>query len=138
MRVFPDITLTSPDLSMWLWIIIPFSLAGLFLFAEFVIERQTEKRRGAPVVGVGFVLMGIALFVGMMGVTLVPDAIHTIETQKVVAALEGIGFQDVRLSLDQNSFGGYYDGELVRGVFIEDPSHENVYNVYETPPPSRD
>lgn len=135
MREFPDITLPDPDYALWLWVIVPLILAGLFLWSEQIIERVTEKRRGKPTVGVGYILMGISLLVGVMAFTLVPDYIEATRATAAVSALESIGFQDVRISLDKGTFGAYYDGELMRGVIVPDVAHPGNYSVYETPPP---
>ncbi|QIG57959.1 hypothetical protein SEA_PAULODIABOLI_275 [Microbacterium phage PauloDiaboli] len=138
MREFPDIVIAAPNYSLWLWLLVPAVLAAGFFFLEGIIERSTEKRLGKPLVGIGFVAMGIALFVSAMSIPLVPGAIAAERNASAVQALEDIGFQDIRLNVDAGTFGAYYEGELMRGALIEDQAHKNTYMVVETPPPSKE
>lgn len=135
MRDFPDIAIPDPDYVLWLWVVVPVILAAVFWFAENLIERITEKRLGKPVVGIGYVFMGISLMVAVMAFTIVPDYIEAQREVSAVNAMEKIGFQDIRLSLDKGTFGAYYEGELMRGVLVPDAAHPGMFSVYETPAP---
>lgn len=136
MRTFPDITIAAPNYSLWLWLVIPALLAIVFLILEGVIERFTEKRFKKPIVGIGYIAMGIALFVAAMSIPLVPAAISTERSASAIRALESAGFEDVRLNVDAGTFGAYYEGELMRGALVEDQAHPGIFMVVETPPPS--
>jgi hypothetical protein len=135
MREFPDIVVADPNYWLWLWLIIPAALAVGFLLAEFIIERWTEKKWGKAVVGVGYIAMGVMLFISAMAITLVPDAIYAQHNDSAVSALEDIGFTEVRLNIDTGTYGAYYDGELMRGVLVEIQAHPGNYQVVEVPDP---
>lgn len=138
MREFPDIVIAAPNYALWLWLLIPAILAVVFFLLENVIERVTDKHFGKPLVGVGYVAMGIALFIAAMSIPLVPGAIAAERNASAVRALEDIGFEDIRLNVDAGTFGAYYEGELMRGALIEDQSHRGTFMVVETPPPGKD
>lgn len=134
MREFPDIVVPGPDYSVFLWLLLPIAAALVCVLLEFLIEHLTEKYRGKPTVGIGFVLMGAALLAGASGVPLLFDEVEAVQERQAVAALEEKGFSDVRLSFDAKTFGAYYDGELMRGALIPDRYHADTYKIVETPP----
>ncbi|UVG35250.1 membrane protein [Microbacterium phage Cece] len=134
MREFPDIIVPGPDYSVFLWLLLPIGAAAACVFLEFLIEHFTEKYRGKPTVGVGFVLMGAALLAGASGVPLLFDEVQSAQERQAVAALEENGFTDVRLSFDAKTFGAYYEGELMRGALIPDRYEVDTYRIVETPP----
>lgn len=134
MPIFPDVIIPTASPLLWLWVVIPVLLAVLFLLSENFIERITERRLGKPIVGVGYVLMGVALLVGVMAFNLVPDIMEAEQTSNAVRALEEAGFSEVRISVDVGTFGAIYDNELMRGVIIPDPAVENGYHVQQTFP----
>jgi hypothetical protein len=134
MPQYPDIIIPGPNLLLWLWVIIPLGLAVLFLVSENFIERFTEKKFDKPVVGVGYILMGVSLLVGVMAFNLVPDLLQAEHTANAVKALEAEGFSEVRITMDAGTFGAIYDGELMRGVVISDPAVVDGYHVQQTFP----
>lgn len=134
MRNFPDITVAEPNMAIWLWVLIPAVLAVLFLLAENVIERITDKSFGKPVVGVGYILMGISIFVALLSFSFIPSILEDEANRNAVQALEEIGFEEIRISTDVGTFGAIYDGELMRGVIIPDVGHPGEYHVQQTFP----
>lgn len=135
MRVFPDIYIAPPNYWLWLWLIVPAILAVGFLLSEFLIERWTERKWGKTVVGVGYIGMGVMLFVSAMAISLVPDAISAQQSSSAVTSLEKHGFDEIRINVDAGTFGAYYGGELMRGVLVEDSDSPNTYHVIEVPDP---
>jgi len=136
MREFPDIVIAGPDFGYYLWLIIPAIAVFLFLGLEFLVERWSLKRKRKPVVGVGFVLAGIAALIGVSSLTPIQEQIEMDRTVSAVSQLEDIGFQEVRITLESGTFGAYYDGELMRGALVPVQNHPGEYRVIETPPPA--
>lgn len=138
MREFPNITVPEPSWLPWLWLVIPIVAAIVFLVGEFIVQKVSAKRRksGHPFVGWGFIPMGIAIFVATMTYPLVPLQLEEEKTAIVVQQLEESGFEEVRISIENGTFGAYYDGELMRGALVPVQNHEGEFRVIETPPPS--
>lgn len=128
----------EPSWTPWLLLVIPVVLAVVFLVGEFVVQRVSAKRRksGHPFVGFGFIPMGIAIFVATMTYPLVPLQLQQEKTATAVAELESIGFEEVRISIDNGTFGAYYEDELMRGALVPVQNHPGEYRVIETPPPA--
>ncbi len=135
MRTFPDIVVAAPNYWWWLVVVGLAAAAVGFFFLEHYIERVSDKRRGKPFVGIGYTLSVIALFSAAMFTPVVPDIISSERTASAVAALEEIGFEEVRTTIDSGTFGAYYEGELMRGVLVADKAHPGVYKVVESGPP---
>lgn len=133
---YPDITVAPANGWLWLWLIIPALLAVVALLLESPMERFTEKRFGKPVVGVGYVLMGIFLFVSAMSIALVPDAIYAQRNTDARIALEEVGFSEVRVNIDNKTFGAIYENELMRGVLVEETGEPGVFKIVDTSPGS--
>jgi len=135
MRDFPDIVIADPNYWLWLWLIIPTFLAIVSLIGESWAEKWTERKYGKPVVGVGYIVMGVMLFIAAMAITLVPDAISAERTASAIDALESNGFEEIRISIDNGTFGAYYEGELMRGILVPIQDHPGEYQVVEVPDP---
>jgi len=134
MQEFPDITIADPNLWLWLWLLIPLGLAAGAFIAEIPIEKLTEKWFGRPVVGIGYITMGVFLLVAAVCVPLIPDAIESERNADATIALEEIGFEDVRITMSIGTFGAYWEGELMRGVLVEEPAHPGTFQVLRTNP----
>ncbi|UDL16484.1 membrane protein [Microbacterium phage Zooman] len=135
MRTFPDITPEAVDgWSLWWPILIPITVVLLSIGVEFLIRKRNPKSdfRGT---GIGIAGLGVAA-IFLMGAAFIPVAVGDQEDVNTVKALESVGFQEIRMNFEEGTFGAYYEGELMRGVVIEDQNHPGTFKVVETPPPS--
>lgn len=139
MRTFPDITPETIDAwGFWWVILIPLGAFVLGAIVEFIIRKASKTHVNAfNFQGVGYGIMalsGAIAFLIAMG--FVPDSISTAEDNNMIASLEDIGFEEIRMNFDEGTFGAYYEGELMRGVVVEDQTNPGTFKVVETPPPS--